>query len=128
MIVIAGVGRAVGVDADAGGDAGRARAVTIALTINRIGVGLGNVVVRVSRVVIVAYQVNAAYDFGVGEIGDIANDGRIVAVEDRRQAGAAQVGVRVINAAVNDGDEDALSRLAWRDRRSPRLMSADERH
>ena len=129
-VVRPGVGGAVRVDPVARGGAGDVAAV--ALAVERVGVRMGNRLVRRRGgvgVVRVANEVGAALDARRGGAEQrgvrglrLRGVGRVVG---GHRAGAAEVRMRVVDARVDDADLDALAGVAGV---LPYLRNPEERH
>ena len=108
--VVAGECAAVGVHAEAGGGAGHVRAVAVA--VERVVVGdrrEGRGIVR-TRVVVLAREVPAAHDLGGRE--DARGIGPVDRIVGGRSPDPTEVGVRVVDAGVDDADLDAVAEQA----------------
>src|SRR5258706_15096737 len=84
---------------------------------------------RVIAVVVVADEVVTANDLAVRVTGNIPDDGRIIGgvKGGRNGAIAAEIGMLVVNAAVDDADLDACAG-GIQANRVPELGRADERN
>ena len=122
LVVRSGVARTVEPDPRPGGRARDVRAVSVA--VQRVGVRLRGALVLVGWVVVIADEVPAAHDPGGGECARL-DDRTLVAGVLLRVAPAAEIGVVVVDTAVDDADAYPGTGRA---QVLPHLRGSDEGH